>query len=181
MRRAIDQTREGPIGREDGAAVRSMTRTLPLVDEDGMFPMMMASLCTSQTPIQSCCCFATLYIEATAVIQYQNVWHPVPNIEVLELWFWQTRVCCIIASPGFSWMEPFSDEKAKAAQYLIDVLINFQTCPLISQFMARLMCLCMHPHWHFMRWVSDVLYISWETMHELRVSALQSRRAANWG
>jgi len=47
MKRIIDQTLEVPIGRKDGAVVLSMMKMPRLVDEGGMFPMMMGSLCIS--------------------------------------------------------------------------------------------------------------------------------------
>ena len=45
MRKIIDQTLEVPIGRKDGAVVPSIVKMHHLVDEDGMFPTMMAILC----------------------------------------------------------------------------------------------------------------------------------------
>lgn len=41
MRRTTGQTLEVPTGRKDGVAVPSMIKMPHLVDEDGMFPMMM--------------------------------------------------------------------------------------------------------------------------------------------
>ena len=45
MTRIIDQILEVLIGRKDGVAVLNLMKMLHLVDEGGMFHMMMASLC----------------------------------------------------------------------------------------------------------------------------------------
>lgn len=45
MKRMIDQTLDVPIGRKDGAAVKSMMKMHHLVAVGGMSHMMMASLC----------------------------------------------------------------------------------------------------------------------------------------
>jgi hypothetical protein len=47
MTRITDQILEVSIGRKDGVAVLSIMKTPHLVDEGGMFHMMMASLCIS--------------------------------------------------------------------------------------------------------------------------------------
>lgn len=47
MKRIRDQILGVQIGRKDGAAVLSMMKMHHRVDEVGMFPMMMVSLCSS--------------------------------------------------------------------------------------------------------------------------------------
>lgn len=49
MKRTTDRTPEAAIGRNGGAAAPNMTKMPLLVAMDGMFPMMMASLCTESS------------------------------------------------------------------------------------------------------------------------------------